>query len=641
VTETAVAPAWSEANQRHLVAAIDVVRARLRVLLGLEDASEADVRAAVEEREAAAAAAPAPTALELLGATFGLTPFEQELLLAAVGAELDAEVGRLCAAAQGDPQRTRVTFALAQALSDEPHWSALSPGRPLRALRLVDVGAGPLPAAPLGVAERVLHHLLGVGGLDERLQAWLTALPPAGPLPASHARVAERLAELWSEPLPPLVQLLGPHAADRLQVLAAAAERSGRRLWRAAAAEIPAEPAERDDWLRLVQRELLLDGSGLAVELPHDPAPAVAEALRRLADVAGLLVLSGEAPQPLERATVAVDVPRLGRAEQRDLWRRCLGGARPDAADEVTRAFDLSAVELASVAATAASADVDLARWLWDACRLQTRPALEALARRAGSRATLADLVLPSDQHDAVRAIVAHAPHRLTVAETFAATERGHGLVALLCGPSGTGKTLAAEAIANELRLDLFRVDLAAVVSKWVGETEKHLRTILDAADRGSAVLLFDEADALFGKRSEVRDSQDRFANIEVGYLLQRLESYRGIALLTTNMRSALDTAFTRRIRYVVQFPHPDAALRARIWQGVFPDGVEVVGLDFDRLAVLDLTGGSIHNIAVHAALDAAAAGGPVTVQHVRRATVREYAKLDRPLTRAEAVGLR
>jgi ATP-dependent 26S proteasome regulatory subunit len=338
---------------------------------------------------------------------------------------------------------------------------------------------------------------------------------------------------------------------------------------------------------------------------------------------------------------VAVEVPRLRRSEQRDLWRRCLGRTRPAAVDEVMRAFDLSAVEIASVAATAASADTDLAGWLWDACRRQTRPALEGLSQRVSSGASFADLVLPDDQFEAVRSIVAHAPHRFAVAETFEATERGHGLVALLCGPSGTGKTLAAEAIANELSLDLFRVDLASVVSKWVGETEKHLRTILDAADRGSAVLLFDEADALFGKRSEVHDSQDRFANIEVGYLLQRLESYRGIALLTTNLRSVLDTAFTRRIRYVVQFPHPDAALRARIWRRIFPDGVEVEGLDFERLALLDLVGGSIHNIAVHAALDAAAEGGPVTVEHVRRGTVREYAKLDRPLTRTEAVGLR
>jgi ATPase family associated with various cellular activities (AAA) len=425
-----------------------------------------------------------------------------------------------------------------------------------------------------------------------------------------------------------------------MQVLSAAADRVGRRLWRVAGSELPAEPAERDDWLRLVQRELLLDGSGLVVELPHDPAPAVAETLRRLDGVAGLLVLSGEAPHPLERATVAVEVPRLRRSEQRDLWRRCLGRTRPAAVDEVMRAFDLSAVEIASVAATAASADTDLAGWLWDACRRQTRPALEGLAQRVSSGASFADLVLPDDQFEAVRSIVAHAPHRFAVAETFEATERGHGLVALLCGPSGTGKTLAAEAIANELSLDLFRVDLASVVSKWVGETEKHLRTILDAADRGSAVLLFDEADALFGKRSEVRDSQDRFANIEVGYLLQRLESYRGIALLTTNLRSVLDTAFTRRIRYVVQFPHPDAELRAQIWRGVFPAGVEVDGLDFDRLALLDLTGGSIHNIAVHAVLDAVARDGVVTVEEVRRATVREYGKLDRPLTRTEAVGL-
>jgi hypothetical protein len=451
--------------------------------------------------------------------------------------------------------------------------------------------------------------------------------------------VAARLVELWSDPAAPLVQLLGPHAADRSQVLAAASERVGRPLWRTAAAEIPADPVERDDWLRLVQRELLFDGTGLVVELPHDPPPAVAETLRRLAGVVGLLVLSSEAPHPLERATLAVDLPRLRRSEQRDLWRRCLGRTRLDV-DTVIRAFDLSAVEIASVAATAASADTDLGGWLWDACRRQTRPTLEGLARRVRSRASLADLVLPDEQLDAVRAIVAHAPHRLAVAETFEGTERGHGLVALLCGPSGTGKTLTAEVIANELSLDLFRVDLASVVSKWVGETEKHLRTILDAADRGSSVLLFDEADALFGKRSEVRDSQDRFANIEVGYLLQRLESYRGIALLTTNMRSVLDTAFTRRIRYVVQFPHPDAALRKRIWERVFPDGLEVEGIDCGRLALLDLSGGSIHNIAVHAALDAAVGGGPVTVEHVRRGTVREYAKLERPLTRAEAVGL-
>jgi SpoVK/Ycf46/Vps4 family AAA+-type ATPase len=263
------------------------------------------------------------------------------------------------------------------------------------------------------------------------------------------------------------------------------------------------------------------------------------------------------------------------------------------------------------------------------------------LAQRVDSRARWEDLVLPDEQLEAVRTIAAHAPHRLAVADAFETSDRGHGLVALFAGPSGTGKTLAAEVIANELGLDLFRIDLSSVVSKWIGETEKHLRSILDAADRGSAVLLFDEADALFGKRSEVRDSHDRFANIEVGYLLQRLETYRGIALLTTNMRSALDSAFTRRIRYVVQFPYPDVELRARIWRRVFPSSVAVDGLDFGRLARLDLSGGSIHNIAVHAALDAAVDGSAVTVEHVRRGAAREYANLDRPFTQAEAGGLR
>jgi len=635
---TATAATWPEANQRHLAAAVDVVRARLDALAGADGAAEA-VRAAEQARDEAAHDAPAPPALEALADAFSLTAFERDLLLAAAAAELDADVAGLCAAAQGDPRRRRPSFALAQALFEHAHWSAIAPGRPLRALRLVELESGPLPACSIAVAERVLHHLLGAGQLDERLQPWLQPLPPAGPLPASHARAAERLASLWSEPIPPVVQVTGPHDGDRRQVLAAAAERCGRPAWRVALAEIPTAPAERDDWLRLVQREMLLDATGLVVEVPDDPPPAAAEALARVTTLAGLVAISAEHPARLERPTERVDVPRPRPAEQRDLWRRYLGAAGARAVEPAVRAFDLAAADIAAVAA-AGTGELRLER-VWDACRRQSRPALDGLAQRVRSQATWDDLVLPPDQLDAVRTIAAHAPHRLVVADAFDGGARGSGLVALLHGPSGTGKTLAAEVIANDLGLDLFRVDLASVVSKWVGETEKHLRTLLDAADRGCAVLLFDEADALFGKRSEVRDSHDRFANIEIGYLLQRLETYRGVALLTTNMRTSLDAAFTRRIRYVVPFPHPGPELRRRIWQRAFPDGVAVERLDFELLAQLDLTGGSIRNIAVHATLDAAVAGGPVTLEHVRRGAVREYAKLERPPTAGEAVGLR
>src|SRR6185437_7411183 len=199
----------------------------------------------------------------------------------------------------------------------------------------------------------------------------------------------------------------------------------------------------------------------------------------------------------------------------------------------------------------------------------------------------------------------------------FAArTTRGLGISALFAGPSGTGKTLAAEVLANDLQLDLYRIDLSQVVSKYIGETEKNLRAVFDAAETSGAVLLFDEADALFGKRSEVRDSHDRYANIEVSYLLQRMESYRGLAILTTNRRSSLDTAFLRRIRFVIPFPFPDAGLRERIWARIFPPETPTRDLDTAKLARLNVTGGNIRNIALNAAFLAADMDQPVAMIH-------------------------
>jgi SpoVK/Ycf46/Vps4 family AAA+-type ATPase len=177
------------------------------------------------------------------------------------------------------------------------------------------------------------------------------------------------------------------------------------------------------------------------------------------------------------------------------------------------------------------------------------------------------------------------------------------------------------------------------VVSKYIGETEKHLRKIFDAAERSGAILLFDEADALFGKRSQVRDSHDRYANLEVSYLLQRMESYRGIAILTTNMQNALDAAFQRRLRFVVQFPFPDAASRERIWRKVFPAAAPTVNLDYPKLAQLNVTGGAIRNIALLSAFLAAHEGTAISMGHLLAAARTEYAKLDRPLSPAETRG--
>jgi SpoVK/Ycf46/Vps4 family AAA+-type ATPase len=307
----------------------------------------------------------------------------------------------------------------------------------------------------------------------------------------------------------------------------------------------------------------------------------------------------------------------------------------------------LSSRALETAAAEARAATLDgsaksLATALWDACRVQSRPRLDDLAQRIEPVATWDDLVLPEQQRATLSEMAVHVRRRAIVYDRwgFAGTsKRGLGISALFSGPSGTGKTTAAEVLANDLRLDLYRINLSAVVSKYIGETEKNLRRVFDAADDGGAILLFDEADALFGKRSEVKDSHDRYANIEVGYLLQRMETYHGLAILTTNLKNALDGAFLRRLRFVVAFPFPDPVQRAEIWRKVFPHNTPTEGLDVHKLSRLSIPGGNIRNIALHAAFLAADAGQPIRMAHLQNAARTEYAKMERTLTAAEIEG--
>ena len=261
------------------------------------------------------------------------------------------------------------------------------------------------------------------------------------------------------------------------------------------------------------------------------------------------------------------------------------------------------------------------------------RGGLDALAQRIDSRVAFDDLVAPPVVTAQLRAIASELQHRPRVHGDwgFAAHNgRGLGTAALFAGESGTGKTYAAEAIASAAGLDLYRIDLASVVSKYIGETEKNLSRLFEAAETSGAILLFDEADALFGKRSEVRDSHDRFANIEIAYLLQRIETYRGLVILTTNMKSALDRAFLRRIRYVVQFPYPDAAARETLWRMQFPADAPLGEVDFAGLARLQLTGGNIRAIALNAAFLAAAEGERIGQAVLIAAAQAELAKLER-----------
>jgi SpoVK/Ycf46/Vps4 family AAA+-type ATPase len=259
---------------------------------------------------------------------------------------------------------------------------------------------------------------------------------------------------------------------------------------------------------------------------------------------------------------------------------------------------------------------------------------MDMLAQRITPKATWNDIVLPEQQHILLRHIADQVNQRNKVYDSWGfrrRNSRGLGMTVLFAGESGTGKTMGAEILANHLQLDLYRIDLSAVVSKYIGETEKNLRKLFDAAEDGGALLFFDEADALFGKRSEVKDSHDRYANIEVNYLLQRLEAYQGLAILATNLKSGLDDAFTRRLRFCVTFPKPDEAQRLLIWQQVFPNELPLAALDYAYLAkTFKFAGGSIYNVALNAAFMAASDGQMVTMSHILTAIRIELSKEDR-----------
>jgi SpoVK/Ycf46/Vps4 family AAA+-type ATPase len=343
-------------------------------------------------------------------------------------------------------------------------------------------------------------------------------------------------------------------------------------------------------------------------------------------------------------------VPPPGTREQRSLWNDALTTAgippRP-VTDALAQQFHFGpAAILGAVGAARARAalrgsgpegvgDSDL----WDAGRDQAAWSLDDLAQRLTPTAHWDDIVLPEDVLAQLREIAAQVANRAQVYDRWGFSRqlgRGRGITALFGGPSGTGKTMAAEILASELELDLYRVDLAGLMDKYVGETEKNLRAVFDAAERSGSILFFDEADALFGKRTEVKDSHDRYANIEVNYLLQRMEDYRGLAILATNRKAVLDRAFLRRLRFLVDFSFPDATSRRRIWEKVFPHDAELGKLDLAGLARLELSGGHIKTIAVNAAFLAAAEHVPIAMPHVMHAARREYAKLDRSTSKTE-----
>ncbi|NET59231.1 MAG: ATP-binding protein [Symploca sp. SIO2E6] len=370
-----------------------------------------------------------------------------------------------------------------------------------------------------------------------------------------------------------------------------------------------------------------------------------------------VLVATDERLQLSHPVVITFDVAALDYDEQLQLWQTAWGDRIPEFGQQLQRLaaqFRLSAamIKIASAAVQSQSElspetlspekIAEIGDRLWDFCRLQARPQLEGLAQRINVRATWDDFVLPEKEKKILGQILTHVRQQSKVCQNwgFASKhQRGLGLTVLFAGTSGTGKTTAAEVLANELNLDLYRIDLSSVMSKYIGETEKNLRRIFDAAEQGGAILLFDEADALFGKRTQVKDSHDRHANIEVSYLLQRMEAYQGLAILTTNLKDNLDTAFMRRLRFIVNFPFPKAAERSEIWQRAFPKNTPTEGLNYKRLGQLDIAGGTIKSITLNAAFLAADIDEPVMMKHILEATRTEYMKTGRSLSSLETKG--
>jgi hypothetical protein len=576
--------------------------------------------------------------------SFGLESLDVEVMLIALVPDIDPRFEQFYGYLNDDVTRRRASVGLALDLCGVPEASAAArsrfgAGSPLVAggLMVVDEPDRALLSRPLRVPDRVAAHLLGDDRPDPTLAGILAPLPPAVPVDNGGTLVRGLVAEVG------LLYLRERPGAGAAALACAAAKAVGRQplaldlRWlagRANAAELVA----------VAVREARMTGSVLVCS-PTDSLVEHREVIRALSNSAATAVLAGTIHwDPLWSATPPMLIEMTTpTAEQRSaLWRACLDGQLPPGLDPgaATAQFVLSPEQVAQ-AARAAQLHAQLRGSpvtetdLGHGARAQNTTGLARLARRIEPAVGWVDLVLPEPTAAALREIAVRARHRSRVLDEWRMRPgggRGRGVTALFAGDSGTGKTMSAEVIAADLDLGLYAVDLSGVIDKYVGETEKNLERIFTEAAGVNAVLLFDEADAIFGKRSEVRDAHDRYANIESAYLLQRMESFDGLAILATNLRANLDEALLRRLDLVVDFPMPDAALRARLWDRCLGRRMpRAASLDLEFCAhAFELSGGNIRSAVVTAAYLAARDDRSVSTTDLVAGVYQEYRKLGR-----------
>ncbi|WP_444997848.1 ATP-binding protein [Aliikangiella sp. IMCC44359] len=654
---------WMEHNNQQLSSSIEWLHYQLNWLINEQNGENENVVEAPEvnntpqnEKHTAA--------INLLASALSLSDFEKNILLLCTAIELNAETSLLCAKAQGDFNKNYPTFSLAFALFDNPDWSVMSPHAPLRYWRLLEInqpGVQPLTTAALAADERIMNYIKGLNYIDDRLtnlmqplNSFVSKVEVNGQVlneqlpPSQQEKVEQVIFQLKQSNFsgkPPAIELVGSDSATKKMIATHVAGQLGLNLQYLPLKSLNMQPGDFQTFMRLWQRESILIPLALYIDIENANEESQSYINRFINGNNGVLFLSTDKKTiSSEDSRFSIDIKKATPDEQQTLWTGLLNSVDIVYPTRLAEQFSFTQYQIAHIINDVlesklneefAASEESIEQLLWEKCRLKARSGMEKLAHRIHVKSNWEQLVLPVEQKTLLEQIKGQVFYRNRVYKDWGFREqmnRGLGINALFSGESGTGKSMAAEVIANALNLDLYRIDLSSVVSKYIGETEKNLCKLFDAAEDSGAILFFDEADALFGKRSEVKDSHDRYANIEINYLLQRMESYRGLAILATNMKAALDKAFVRRLRFIIDFPFPGVEERKAIWQKVFPEKTPLNKcFDYERLAKLKLTGGNIHSIALNSAFIAAQKGSVVTMSIVLGAAREEYKKLELP----------
>jgi hypothetical protein len=644
--------------------------------LARQRAELAEERAEIERQAWAAAARGEEPVLLRLGRLFDLDAFARDVVLLALAPELDLRYERLYAYVQDDVTRKRPTVDLAlRLLVVDPagrveRRTAFAAEAPLLHHRLIDVfedgqRQGPMLSRAIKLDDGIVAELLGQPSVDPQLASFVRLSRPTRTLDelVLPAGLAEQLRHGLADPAGRFVLALqGAYGSGRHAVAEAVCAETGTPLLTVDLGRLVESDLRPEEVIRRVLREATMRGAAILWHgidrvihgtEPSPWRPAVLAAIDEHGDGGGKSFLPVEQPWEARGALrrsrfLRVVLPPPTFSERARIWRFHLDGEAPDeeTLDALAGTFRLSPGQIRDAVAMARA----LTSWdghalrpehLFAACRGQSSGKLDSLAHKINVTYDWNDIVLPPDHMGQMREICAQMRHRRTVLEEWGFDRHlamGKGLNSLFAGPSGTGKTMAAEIIASDLGLELYKVDLSTLVSKYIGETEKNLDRIFTAAAEANAILFFDEADAIFGKRSEVKDAHDRYANIEVGYLLQKMEEYDGIVILATNLRKNIDDAFIRRMHMTIEFPFPEEPDRLRIWQKVFPPEAPQ-GPDVDLLFLakqFKVTGGNIRNIALLAAFLAAEDRSTIGMTQIIRAIKREYQKLGKLVTESD-----